>query len=61
LDGTKVAKPKPSKDPKPGTTRYRSSKAAGVRYRSAKTGRFVTEKHAKRHSATTIKETRKRK
>ncbi len=28
-------------------------------YRSAKTGKFVTEKHAKSHPATTVKETNK--
>lgn len=28
--------------------------------RSAKTGRFVTEKYADKHKATTVKETRKK-
>jgi len=31
-------------------------KKSAVRYRSAKTGRFITKKNAEKHPATTVKE-----
>jgi hypothetical protein len=33
-----------------------STKSTRVRYRSAKSGRFITKKHAAKHPSTTIKE-----
>jgi hypothetical protein len=33
---------------------------SGSDYRSAKTGRYVTEKYGKGHKSTTVKETRKK-
>jgi hypothetical protein len=36
-------------------------KSSGSSYRSAKTGRYVTEKYGKGHKSTTVKETNKRK
>jgi hypothetical protein len=36
-----------------------SSSGKGSRYRSAKTGRFVTKSYAKTHRSTTVKEKRK--
>lgn len=36
------------------------SKNKVVRHRSAKTGEYVTEKYAKAHPATTVKETDKK-
>lgn len=35
---------------------FRSSQKIVFKYRSAKTGRFVTEKFAKKHPKTTVKE-----
>ncbi|MGW6229463.1 hypothetical protein ACWFQT_20355 [Cellulosimicrobium cellulans] len=37
-----------------------ASKSSGGNYRSAKTGRFVTEKHGKSHPSTTVRETKKK-
>jgi hypothetical protein len=39
----------------------KSSNSSGSSYRSAKTGRYVTEKYGKSHKSTTVKETNKRK
>lgn len=53
IDDEAIAKkepPKPKKDPKPVT----------IRYRSAKTGKFVTHNYGKSHPRTTIKETKHR-
>ncbi len=36
-------------------------KSSGGNYRSAKTGRFVTEKYGKSHPSTTVKESGKKK
>ena len=35
-------------------------KSSGGHYRSAKTGRYVTTKHGKRHPSTTVKESDKK-
>ncbi len=36
------------------------AKATITKHRSAKTGRYVTERFAKNHKSTTVKETRKK-
>lgn len=36
----------------------RKSSGGGGHYRSAKTGRYVTEKHGKTHPSTTVKESK---
>ena len=38
-----------------------SKKSATESYRSAKTGRYVSDKYGKSHPATTVKETNKKK
>jgi hypothetical protein len=39
----------------------KSKGSSGSDYRSAKSGRFVTEKYGKGHKSTTVKETNKKK
>ena len=38
----------------------KSSSRSTISYRSAKTGRYVTEKHGKSHPNTTVQETNKK-
>jgi hypothetical protein len=50
------------KDKSSGSRRSSGSgkQSSGSAYRSAKTGRFVTERYGKSHKSTTVKETRKK-